>query len=209
MNVLRVALVSGSPLVRAGLRAGLVDAGGFEVVLDAASLGDARRAGFGAAEVALAEFGADADAAPEIGEWRADAGAAPPLLALLPARAAGAAAWWRHGVSVLPADAPMAQIAAAARAAAAGLVACDAAMLAWPGSAAGAAEAELHEPLTRREREVLAQMTAGLGNREIAEALHISPHTAKFHVAQIIAKLDASSRAHAVAKGLRAGLLAA
>jgi DNA-binding CsgD family transcriptional regulator len=63
------------------------------------------------------------------------------------------------------------------------------------------------EPLTPREHEVLAKMSLGLGNREIAQVLHISPHTAKFHVAQIIAKLDASSRAHAVAKGLRAGLV--
>jgi DNA-binding CsgD family transcriptional regulator len=37
--------------------------------------------------------------------------------------------------------------------------------------------------------------------------LQISTHTAKFHVAQIISKLDANSRAHAVAKALRAGLV--
>jgi DNA-binding CsgD family transcriptional regulator len=63
------------------------------------------------------------------------------------------------------------------------------------------------EPLTPREREVLAKITLGLGNREIADALQISTHTAKFHVAQIISKLDANSRAHAVAKALRAGLV--
>jgi DNA-binding CsgD family transcriptional regulator len=48
-------------------------------------------------------------------------------------------------------------------------------------------------------------MSHGLGNREIGGALGISAHTAKFHVAQIIAKLQAQSRAHAVAKALRAG----
>jgi len=63
------------------------------------------------------------------------------------------------------------------------------------------------DPLTPREREVLLQMSLGLGNREIAHALHISAHTAKFHVARIIAKLAASSRAHAVAKALRSGLV--
>jgi DNA-binding NarL/FixJ family response regulator len=61
--------------------------------------------------------------------------------------------------------------------------------------------------LTAREHEVLARMSEGLGNRAIAQQLHISTHTAKFHVAQIIAKLAASSRAHAVAKALRAGLV--
>jgi len=65
----------------------------------------------------------------------------------------------------------------------------------------------LSDPLTPREREVLWKMSLGLGNREIAQALHISAHTAKFHVGQIIAKLDASSRAHAVAKALRSGLV--
>ena len=47
-----------------------------------------------------------------------------------------------------------------------------------------------------RERQVLAAMSHGLGNREIGGALGISAHTAKFHVAQIIAKLQAQSRAH-------------
>ena len=61
--------------------------------------------------------------------------------------------------------------------------------------------------LTPRERQVLLEMSHGLGNREIGGALGISAHTAKFHVAQIIAKLDAQSRAHAVAKALRAGLV--
>ncbi len=63
------------------------------------------------------------------------------------------------------------------------------------------------DPLTPRERQVLLQMSLGLKNREIADALHIPPHTAKFHVARVIAELDASSRAHAVAKALRSGLV--
>ncbi|MDQ6683907.1 MAG: helix-turn-helix transcriptional regulator, partial [Pseudomonadota bacterium] len=61
--------------------------------------------------------------------------------------------------------------------------------------------------LTPRERQVLVAMSHGLGNREIGGSLGISAHTAKFHVAQIIAKLQAQSRAHAVAKALRAGLV--
>ena len=98
------------------------------------------------------------------------------------------------------------------QAAAAGLVASDPllAARAWRFGADAdrrAAAAGL-EALTPREHEVLMRMSEGLGNREIADALHISTHTAKFHVAQIIAKLAASSRAHAVAKALRAGLVA-
>lgn len=63
------------------------------------------------------------------------------------------------------------------------------------------------EALTARESEVLRMLADGLGNKEIARALGISDHTAKFHVAQILAKLGAASRAEAVAIGMRRGLV--
>lgn len=63
------------------------------------------------------------------------------------------------------------------------------------------------EPLTPRELEVLRMLADGLGNKEIAKHLRISEHTAKFHVAQILAKLGAGSRAEAVALGMRRGLV--
>jgi NarL family two-component system response regulator LiaR len=53
--------------------------------------------------------------------------------------------------------------------------------------------------LTDREREVLALMVEGLSNREIGERLTISPLTAKFHVSNILSKLEVSSRTEAVA----------
>lgn len=63
------------------------------------------------------------------------------------------------------------------------------------------------EALTPRELQVLRMMADGLGNKQIATRLAISDHTAKFHVAQILAKLRASSRAEAVAVGIRRGLV--
>lgn len=63
------------------------------------------------------------------------------------------------------------------------------------------------EALTSRERQVLRMMADGLANKEIAAELKISRHTAKFHVAQILAKLGAGSRAEAVSIGIRRGLL--
>jgi len=63
------------------------------------------------------------------------------------------------------------------------------------------------EPLTPREREVLVLLSLGLSNREIAERLGISPHTAKFHVSSIFGKLGAGSRAEAVSQGIRDGLI--
>lgn len=64
------------------------------------------------------------------------------------------------------------------------------------------------ESLTPREREVLAWLAEGLPNKAIAARLGISEHTVKFHVASIYGKLDASTRAEAVRRGLRRGLIA-
>jgi DNA-binding NarL/FixJ family response regulator len=63
------------------------------------------------------------------------------------------------------------------------------------------------ESLTRREMEVLQMLAAGLGNKQIAVSLSMSAHTAKFHVAQIMAKLAATSRTEAVSIGIRRGLI--
>jgi DNA-binding NarL/FixJ family response regulator len=61
--------------------------------------------------------------------------------------------------------------------------------------------------LTPREIEVLRMMAEGAANKAIAFRLHISEHTAKFHVASILSKLNASTRAEAVAIGIRKGLI--
>jgi DNA-binding NarL/FixJ family response regulator len=65
----------------------------------------------------------------------------------------------------------------------------------------------LKAQLTRRELEVLAAMADGASNKAIARQLGISFHTAKFHVAAILAKLDADSRTEAVAKAAQSGLV--
>jgi DNA-binding CsgD family transcriptional regulator len=61
--------------------------------------------------------------------------------------------------------------------------------------------------LTARELEVLALLGEGASNKEIARRLAISVHTAKFHVASILDKLDATGRTDAVAHAVRLGLL--
>lgn len=61
--------------------------------------------------------------------------------------------------------------------------------------------------LTHRELEVLAAMANGASNKAIARQLGISFHTVKFHVAAILAKLDADSRTEAVMKAAQAGLV--
>lgn len=61
--------------------------------------------------------------------------------------------------------------------------------------------------LTPREREVLAALADGASNKMIARRLGISFHTAKFHVAALLAKLDVDSRTEAVAVAARQGLV--
>ncbi len=63
-------------------------------------------------------------------------------------------------------------------------------------------------PLTAREMEVLELLALGLSNREIAEELGVSAHTAKFHIGSILNKLDAQTRTEAVVQAARAGILA-
>ncbi|MCM6764272.1 response regulator transcription factor [Rathayibacter sp. ZW T2_19] len=53
------------------------------------------------------------------------------------------------------------------------------------------------EPLTDRERQVLALVAQGLGNRAIAEELFISVKTASVHVSNILRKLGAATRTEA------------
>ena len=61
--------------------------------------------------------------------------------------------------------------------------------------------------LTTRERDVLALLAEGCSNKEIARALGISVHTAKFHVGSLLDKLDATGRTDAVAHAARRGII--
>jgi DNA-binding CsgD family transcriptional regulator len=65
----------------------------------------------------------------------------------------------------------------------------------------------LEQSPTAREIEVLQLVSDGLVNREIGDRLFLSEETVKSHVRHILAKLQARSRAHAVAIGYRRGLL--
>ena len=67
---------------------------------------------------------------------------------------------------------------------------------------------QLEQEPTMRETEVLQLISDGLVNREIGERLFLSEETVKSHVRHLLAKLQARSRAHAVAVGFRRGLIA-
>jgi two-component system, NarL family, nitrate/nitrite response regulator NarL len=147
-----------------------------------------------------------------------------PVIALAPtalAPIAVAAAWHGDVRAVLPADVDATVLGAVITVIAAGQ------SVAPPNTTRGAGDgagnpagtwaetldhsgADDEEPavaLTPREREVLALLAAGASNKDIARALDLSVHTAKFHVASLIEKLGARGRLEAVAIAIRTGLV--
>ena len=113
--------------------------------------------------------------------------------------------------AVLPRDGSSAELAAAIDAVSNGLAVISTedleVLLPTPSEMPVSDELALGEPLTSRETEVLSMLAEGAGNKEIAARLHISEHTAKFHVSSILAKLGASTRTEAVSRGYREGLI--
>jgi ATP/maltotriose-dependent transcriptional regulator MalT len=69
-------------------------------------------------------------------------------------------------------------------------------------------DAELAEPLSERELEVLRYIAEGLSNPEIARRLYLSPNTLKAHTQNIFLKLDVHNRLQAVSKAKELGLIA-
>ena len=71
----------------------------------------------------------------------------------------------------------------------------------------GAQGAEQPSPLSGRQLEILALISRGLRNAEIARALFVSVETVRTHVKDILRRLSVRDRAHAVARGYQLGLL--
>jgi DNA-binding NarL/FixJ family response regulator len=120
--------------------------------------------------------------------------------------------------ATLPAGADDWLIAAAARLAATGYRIsrvgdpADEGLGGFAGGGGFAEEETAQEPagrpaLSPREMEVLALLAEGAPNKVIARRLDISVHTAKFHVAAILAKLGAANRTDAIAIAMRQGLV--
>ena len=76
-----------------------------------------------------------------------------------------------------------------------------------PEEPTAAARPADHLGLTSRELEVLRSLGEGLTNKQIAEALYISPKTASIHVSRILTKLGVSSRVEAARRAYESGLL--
>ncbi|MPY88399.1 MAG: response regulator [Luteitalea sp.] len=76
-----------------------------------------------------------------------------------------------------------------------------------PDVAARLAEHLGEDDLTPRELEVLGLIREGYRNKQIADRLSIAETTVNFHIKNLVEKLGANDRAHAVAIAIRRGLL--
>jgi two-component system nitrate/nitrite response regulator NarL len=215
--VIRLLLLAPTPVARAGWRAllGADPAGDLAIVAEATASDDlTAQVAASQPDLLLLDPAPDDDALPAI--LQALTTARPGLGAIVlgspgegPAREAlraGARAYLRVAATG-------AEVAAAIRAVAQGLVVLDPAV-AGPllDRLTGQQTAPLPAPapppaLSARELEVLQLLAQGLTNRGIARQLRISEHTAKFHVSALLTKLGAGSRAEAVALAMRYGLI--
>jgi len=128
----------------------------------------------------------------DVGE-KADESEAPALVLTKDGVVAGSPA------GVLLSNLTAEQLDLAIRTVAAGLLVRSPSLPADRGFAPLAEETPL---LTPREREILTLVGHGMSNKMVARQLGISVHTVKFHLEALFDKLEATSRAEAVAKGL-------
>lgn len=209
----RVAVVASSPVVRAGLEH-LLGLGDDVVVVGSAATRDAL-GDLGAGDIDVLVL--DDDSGTRIAALRADAAdddarphAAVVLLVDQPTPAIAREAIAAGVRALLARDAGDAELIAAVRAVAAGLVVLtpDAAQ---PARGATGTVRREGTPrlvsLTPREHEVLQALAEGLANKQVAVRLGISEHTIKTHVAAVFEKLRVTTRAEAVARGVQLGVL--
>lgn len=206
--MIRLLIAAPSAITRAGLESVVAQRAGIEVV------GAAGLAGLNAAvekyqpDVVLAAVEAHHDEPPEDLIALAGRDGAPSIIVLAPdLQSAWTGDALRSGIrAVLPGDLGPREILAAVEAAAAGLVVLHPQDISMLVADRPLPAAQL-ETLTPREMQVLGMLAEGHGNKTIAWKLGISEHTAKFHVASILSKLNAGTRTEAVTVGIRRGLI--
>jgi DNA-binding NarL/FixJ family response regulator len=210
--VRRVAIFSDQAVARAGLEA-LLERGGFQVVASGTTSEplDGELGAAAEAEVILLHLTGPTETWPAVLEHLLPI----PVVVLLDdvVDADRAVRTLDAGARVLLArDATEEEIVAAIDAASVGLIAMSARLAgqmlahrdAHPPSVG---PPELAPQLTPRERQVLGMLAEGLPNKIIAARLGISEHTVKTHLTALFDKLGVSTRAEAVARGARLGLL--
>ena len=201
-----VSVVARSPALRAGLSAMLADQLEIQLIDDVARTANAvTLSGMGDVDVLV--FASADDFVRNRGMQAPNAGLV--VLADDERTAAQVRASASEGWALLSPDASAEALRVAVLAAAQGLTLLPAALAKrWLPVANADIAAEADEiTLTPREQEVLDCLGRGLPNKLIAQALGITEATAKFHVSAVYAKLSVVSRAEAISKAARLGLI--
>ncbi|MFJ3866588.1 response regulator [Streptomyces nigra] len=203
-------IVDDHPVVRDGLRGMFASAPGFTVLGEAASGEEAvERAAALDPDVILMDLRMPGGGGVAAIARLTRTGARARILVLttydtdtdtIPAIEAGATGY-------LLKDAPRDELFTAVRAAAEGRTVLSPAVASRLVSAVRTPRRERDEPLSAREREVLALVARGTSNREIARDLFISEATVKTHLTHLYAKLGVNDRAAAVATAYERGIL--
>ncbi|MEV6663408.1 response regulator transcription factor [Streptomyces nigra] len=203
-------IVDDHPVVRDGLRGMFASAPGFTVLGEAASGEEAvERAAALDPDVILMDLRMPGGGGVAAIVHLTRTGARARILVLttydtdtdtIPAIEAGATGY-------LLKDAPREELFTAVRAAAEGRTVLSPAVASRLVSAVRTPRRERDEPLSAREREVLALVARGTSNREIARELFISEATVKTHLTHLYAKLGVNDRAAAVATAYERGIL--
>ena len=205
MPDLRVLVVAGDLLARAGLAANLAHHPGLTVVgqidLDP-ELENSLEAY--KPDALVWDLGWDMDSSLELLAGLPPE--SPPVLALLPDSSRASDAWAAGARGLMLRHADPVRIYSGLRSMQQGLAVMD------PDLAASAPVLRNPPPgygqiLTPREMQALRLLAEGLPNKTIADRLGISENTVKFHINSILSKLGARSRTEAVALAVRAGLI--
>jgi DNA-binding NarL/FixJ family response regulator len=206
---LRLLVVAGDPLARAGLAALLAGQPGCTLAGQVSGDDDLPgQAAIYRPDAVLWDLGWDPDPDLEASlaqiEGLAEEGL--PVVALLPDEGPASEVWASGARGLLLRDAGVEDLLAALQAVSRGLAVFDPSLALNPSPVRDPA-LSLAEDLTPRETEVLQLLADGLTNKAIAQRLGISDHTVKFHVNAILGKLGAQSRTEAVVRATQLGLL--
>ncbi|MFL5318848.1 MAG: LuxR C-terminal-related transcriptional regulator [Myxococcaceae bacterium] len=201
---LRTVLVSGDPLARGGLAQLLTSQPGISLTAQTGAEDDLSELRDGT-DVLVWDTGVEPrHGIDRMKEWT---GLQIPTVALLPDERSASDAHAAGARGLLLRTVEGARLAAAVRAVSLGLVVLDDAFSAALPGVRALAPAAGSETLTPREMQVLHKLAGGMSNKEIASALDISEHTAKFHVNAVMQKLGVQNRTEAVVRAVRSGLL--
>jgi two-component system, NarL family, response regulator YdfI len=207
--MIRVLVVAASPVVRAGLATVLAESSKFQVFTSGANLDVLNKIAEQQPDVLLIDWNDDK----EFWDVTLQSQYPAPIVVIASNDQLDFDFILRNGArGILSPESSELEIMLAVETVAAGMVVLHPSMIEYllvkaPLSSPEAILTNSNLMLTPREIEVLQLLGSGNGNKAIAQNLHISEHTVKFHISSIFQKLNVSTRTEAVAVGIRTGLI--